>query len=127
MVDMCLLLGVASALSSMVGVGGRFDNLQVCDICHRSWGWERVWCTVRWVLPSTTTQRGKTVAKKKKYTVKFSIDFCGDYGTKEVIAYEEPDMHELWDMALEHFQPEAEVIDEEELEEGDEGYEEEDA
>ena len=67
----------------------------------------------------------KTVAKKKKYTVKFSIDFCGDYGTKEVIAYEEPDMHELWDMALEHFQPEAEVIDEEELEEGDEGYEEE--
>ena len=25
------------------------------------------------------------MAKKKKYTVKFSIDFCGDYGTKEVI------------------------------------------
>ena len=35
-VDMCLLLGVASALSSMVGVWGRFDNLQLCDICHRS-------------------------------------------------------------------------------------------
>lgn len=53
---------------------------------------------------------------KKRYTIKFTCDFVGDYGTTEVDAYEEPDEHELFDMALEHFQPFAEVIDEEEIE-----------
>ena len=45
------------------------------------------------------------------YVIKFSIDFCGDYGTAEIVADEEPDSHELWEMALDHFQPEAEVIE----------------
>lgn len=45
------------------------------------------------------------------YVIKFSIDFCGDYGTAEIVADEEPDTHELWEMALDHFQPEAEVIE----------------
>jgi hypothetical protein len=57
-----------------------------------------------------------SMSKKKRYTIKFTCDFVGDFGTTEVVDYEEPDEHELFDMALEHFQPFAEVIDEEEIE-----------
>lgn len=55
------------------------------------------------------------------HTVKFYIDFVGDYGTVEIES-DEPDIDtlELYNMALDHFQPEAEIIDTEEIEDEEE-------
>lgn len=55
------------------------------------------------------------------HTVRFEIAFVGDYGTVE-IETDEPDIDpaELYDMALEHFQPDAVIIDTEEIEDEEE-------
>ena len=54
-----------------------------------------------------------------KYVIKFSCNFVGDFGYDEIEADEEPDGFELYELAVEHFMPEAEgneVIDDEEEE-----------
>jgi hypothetical protein len=54
------------------------------------------------------------------HTVKFHIDFVGDYGTVDIESDEdEIGPHDLYEMALEHFQPDAEVIDTEIIDEAE--------
>ena len=45
------------------------------------------------------------------YIIKFSCNFLGDYGYTAFEGTEPPDEMELWDMAVDHFGPEAEIIE----------------
>ena len=45
------------------------------------------------------------------YIIKFTCNFLGDYGYDEVEATEPPDGFELYERAVEHFMPEAEIIE----------------
>jgi hypothetical protein len=45
------------------------------------------------------------------YIIKFTCNFLGDYGYDEIEATEPPDDVELYERAVEHFMPEAEIIE----------------
>jgi hypothetical protein len=55
-----------------------------------------------------------------KYLIKFGCNFLGDYGYEVVEADEPPDEFELYELAVEHFMPEAEIIEVEDDDEEEE-------